>query len=202
MLRMLAVIISTCFLGVVENARAAGEIAPEEWPFLPTWCRYTQTDNPYGPKESVNSPSPKAQQLIDGIGREGYANLHHYCWGLAQLQRSHNTGLSQAQRQFLRQSAIRDIYYVLNNSPRNFVLRPELLTKTGLIFFMLGDYGKAERALTTAISEKPGYWPPYGYLSDVYVKQGRPDKARKVLQDGLRVAPGAKGLQTRLQALK
>lgn len=173
------------------------KITPEEWPFMPPWCKYTQAG-----RESTVSPSPQAQVLITQIGKEGWAAVHHYCWGLAQLYRSHGIDLSQTEREFFMKSAVEEIDYVLANAPRNFILRPELLTKRGSILLMLKEYVQAEVNLKTAIKEQATYWPAYGYLSDVYLKQGRIDDARSILAKGLKIAPHAKGLRNRMAQLK
>lgn len=173
------------------------KITPEEWPFMPAWCKYTQAG-----RESTVSPSPQAQVLIGQMGKEGWMAVHHYCWGLAQLYRSHGVGLSQTEREFFMKSAVKEIDYVLANSPRNFMLRPELLTKRGSIFLMLKEYVQAEVNLKTAIKEQASYWPPYGYLSDLYFEQGKVLEARTILEKGLKIAPNAKGLKARLAKLR
>ncbi len=177
-------------------------VTREEWPLLPTWCRHTQAPNPYGPTENAVAPSPKAQRLINTIGIDGWKAVHHYCWGLAKLHRSFRAGLSSTERDFLRNGAIGEIDYVLEHSPTNFILRPELLAKKGSILLLLGMDRQAEDELKAAIGMYPAYWPSYGYLADVYLKQGNKDAARKVLKVGLEAAPEAKGLKNRLAALK
>lgn len=190
------------------SQKAASQFSTEhieknEWPFLPVWCRYTQVGpNPYTRGENIVDPSPEARKLIAMLGKQGWSALHHYCWGLAKLHRSHRIGLAPKERTFLMKSAIDEIDYVIQHSPRNFVLRPEIITKRGYILLMLGQYVEAEENLKTAMKEQPTYWPPYGYLSDVYLKQGKTDEARAILQKGLKVAPNAKGLRNRMAQFK
>lgn len=172
-------------------------IQPEEWPFLPTWCRYTQDAG-----ESISNPSIQAQGLISQLGKEGWSAIHHYCWGLVKVFRSYKIGITEEERHYWLSSAIGEIDYVLRNSPPNFVLRPELLTKRGHILLMLEKYVEAEKDLKAAIKEQTTYWPPYGYLSDVYLKQGKTGEARMTLEKGLKIAPDAKGLKNRMIQLK
>lgn len=184
-----------------DNLGLHETVKPEEWPFLPVWCRYTQAINPYN-QESVTNPSPNARVLIQQLGEQGWKALHHYCWGLAKIYRSHTIGITEQQRDFLLNSAIGEIDYVLVQSPKDFILRPELLTKQGSILLMLKKHQKAEDKLRSAIREKADYWPPYGYLADIYLEQGNPIKARSILENGLKIAPNAKGLKNRLKNLE
>jgi tetratricopeptide (TPR) repeat protein len=197
MLKIAIVIGLLIFSQSATSQFSTSKVEPDEWLFLPNWCKYTQAG-----KENAGSPSAQAQILIAQIGKNGWIHLHHYCWGLAKLYRSHGIGLTEEQRKFLMSSAISEIDYVLRNSPSDFVLRPELLTKRGSIFLMLQRYTEAENDLKTAIKKQATYWPPYGYLSDVYLKQGRVDDARSILEKGLKIAPNAKGLKNRLVRLK
>jgi tetratricopeptide (TPR) repeat protein len=202
MLKMVIVIGLLIFSQSAASQFSTSTVELDEWPFLPAWCRYTQTENPYTPKETAVSPSPKARELIAMVGMKGWKALHHYCWGLAKLHRSYKIGITEEQRKFLMGSAISEIDYVLRHSPSDFILRPELLTKRGSILLVFGKYAEAENNLKTAIKEQATYWPPYGYLSDVYLKQGRVDDARLILEKGLKIAPNAKGLRNRKAQLK
>lgn len=201
--KLFLIIILIIFSGASaqDNLGLTVRIKKEEWPFLPVWCRYTQAASPYKEPENAVNPSPQAQILIQQIGKKGWEALHHYCYGLAKIYRSHTIGLTEQQRDFLLNDSIGEINYVLENSPADFILRPELLTKQGYVLLMLKKYREAEDKLRSAIRENPNYWPPYGYLADVYIEQNNMIKARSILENGLKIAPNAKGLKIRLANL-
>ena len=52
-----------------------------------------------------------------------------------------------------------------------------------------------------AIELKRDYWPAYARLADYYKDNGQRQKAREILEDGLKAAPDTKALQRRLREL-
>lgn len=179
----------------------AYSIKEEEWPFIPGWCDYTQ----YGRKKDfyINAPA-NIEFLMNKVGKKYWMHIHHYCMALVNIYRSHGANLDEYQRKAELSTAIGGIDYVLERIPKDSIIRPELLTKKGYVFLRLKNYFEAERTLRTAIDAGKMievYWPAYGYLADVYLAQGKADKAREILQEGLKVAPNAKGLKIRLVAI-
>ncbi len=169
----------------------------DEWPLLPTWCRYTQA----GASIGFTLQSKQVQDFISQVGEETWLHLHHYCNGLLRIHQSYGINITEPQRQATLERAVGEITYVIRNAPSNSIFRPELLTKRGQVYLRLKKYFEAERDLQTSIKEKPDYWPAYGYLSDLYLEQGKLDKARLILETGLKVAPDAKGLKNHIQQL-
>ena len=174
-------------------------IQPDEWPFLPTYCLHTLATG-----ESLGSPSPQAQIIIAQIGMKAWTSIHHYCWGLAKIYRSHGIGLTTQERDFWLKDAISEFDYTLKHlSPNDSsLLRPELLTKRGTILLKLKSYREAEENLRDAIKIKADYWPAYGYLSDLYIELGDIEKAKSILEGGLKISPNAKGLKIRIKNLE
>lgn len=201
MRRFLSLLICASLLAtplVSEGKRSRStHFTPEEWPLLPTWCNYTRA----GGEDEFNL-SAEAKILVTKIGREGWSHLHHYCVALVNIFRSHNIGITEKERENWLKYAVGEIDYVLRNSPKNFILRSEILTKRGYVLIRLKRYAEAEKDLQTAIKEQPNYWPPYGYLADIYNEQNQIEKAKAILEHGLKISPNAKGLKDRLTKLK
>ena len=64
--------------------------------------------------------------------------MHHYCWGLMKLNRALYLARTEQARSFYFRDAILEFDYVLERSPENFILRPEILTKKGQSLIRLG----------------------------------------------------------------
>lgn len=187
----LAIIVFTGFF-FSKNAYPEVKITIDERPFLPVWCNHVQGFE----------SDPRTIQFMNRVGKENWIHLHHYCYGLVQIFRSHRIGITLEQRQFHLGQAVNEINYVLKNASTRFVWRPELFTKRGLAFLLKQDYRNAENSFEDAIKENAKYWPPYGYLADLYLEQGKTDKARSILETGLKVAPNAQGLKNRMVKLE
>lgn len=170
---------------------------PREVSRLPPYCRYTQSF-----RASVPGGNDQAQiqHLYDVMGQTFHA-LHHYCWGLMELNRALYLSRSEQVRSFYLGAAIGDFDYVLERSSEDFVLRPEILTKKGQSLIALGRGAAAVPILEHAIELKPDYWPPYVQLSEYYKGAGKLDKAREVLEQALLQSPGVESLKQRLAEL-
>ncbi|MHA6205292.1 tetratricopeptide repeat protein [Dyella soli] len=78
--------------------------------------------------------------------------------------------------------------------------RPESHYDLGIVYAERGDTAQAEQAFRQALRLQPDFIPAYVNLSDMYRSLGREDDAARVLDEGLRAAPGhaslmhAKGL--------
>jgi len=67
---------------------------------------------------------------------------------------------------------------------------------------VITDEAAAIKDYYQAIQLKPNYAPAYLRLSDVYRKLGNMEEAKKILKQGLVVAPNTKSLQRKLSELK
>ena len=81
-------------------------------------------------------------------------------------------------------------------------MRRFIHTKKGENLIRLGKSRDGVAELEQAIAIKPDYWPPYAALSDYYKAKGDSAKARELLDQGLVVAPDAKGLKMRVEGLE
>jgi len=132
----------------------------------------------------------------------GFNAMHHYCWGLMKTNRGLLLARNQQARTFYLESSVIEFDYVLRNSPEDFVMAPEVLTKKGENLIRLGQKALGVQSLERAIVLKEDYWPPYAVLSDYYKQTGDAAKAHELLEKALTFAPDAKALTRRLEELE
>jgi tetratricopeptide (TPR) repeat protein len=97
-------------------------------------------------------------------------------------------------RDFYVADAINEFDYVIERSPRDFILLPEILTRKGMNMIQLGMGPQAVAQFEQAVELKPDYWPPYVSIADFYAGVGERAKAIEVLERGLKAAPDAAAL--------
>jgi len=170
---------------------------PREVALLPRYCTYTQLF-----RDHVPGGNDKA--TIDSwYARLGptFHQLHHFCWGIMQTNRAMLLATDRQTREFYLAAANGNFDYVIERSPPEFILLPEILAKKGENLIRLGKGQLALVELQRAAELKPDYWPPYAYMSDYYREIGDRAKAREVLEAGLQRIPESQGLRTRLAEL-
>lgn len=173
------------------------EYDPREVVMLPEYCKYTQLFRERVPGGNDREMIERWQSMLGDV----FMHMHHYCWGLMHLHRAKVLARDAQARAFNFDRAVVEFDYVIDRSPRDFVLLPEILTKKGEALLGLGKAARALSELERAIVLKPDYWPPYAHLSDHYRANGQTAKARQILETGLERSNGAKALQRRLQEL-
>jgi tetratricopeptide (TPR) repeat protein len=177
-------------------------ITNAEIAMLPAYCPDTQTFGHGGQHwggQSYNW-SPNAPKWVDLMG-QGFWAMHHYCWALIRLRRAERPGTLPVIQKGHRQAALGDLKFVIENSPPDFVMLPEVYTKVGEVQLLLGNYADADLAFTKARSLKPDYWPAYFQWAQYLRQRGQKAKARDLVQEGLLHAPNAKPLKELLSTL-
>lgn len=174
------------------------EYDPREVVMLPEYCKYTQL---FRDRVPGGNNREMIQRWHATMG-EVFIHMHHYCWGLMHLHRAKVLARDAQARGFNYDSAVREFDYIMERTPRDFPLLPEMLTKKGEALLGRGKAALALAEFERAIELKPDYWPPYAHISDHYRSSGDAPKARQILETGLARSPGAKGLQRRLQELR
>lgn len=167
-------------------ANAPENVTPGEVARLPEFCPDTFSFTRQWAKEA---PTPRQAYWQSLVGTTFWA-MHHYCWGLIAAHRSMAAGVTPAQKEHLLHTAIRDLQYVVNEAPPNWILLPELHTRIGDFFEQRGRYVEAMENQQRSMSLKPDYWPPYVALIRMHVKWGKRQQSEQVLIDGLTRMPG------------
>lgn len=162
---------------------------------LPPYCVYTQY---FDARYRTNEAEKK--RWVAALGPT-FIHLHHYCFALLKTNRALLLTKEKRYREFYLRDSLREFEYIIDRSPSDFVLLPEIHTKKGENLVRLGRGQFAVFEFERAIELNPEYWPPYAQLADHYKTTGATDKARDVLAKGLSRAPEAKALQRRLAEL-
>ena len=171
---------------------------PREVALLPHYCMFTLEFRRHVPG---GDDKAEIDRWYETMG-PGFHAMHHYCWGLMKTNRALFLTRNQQLKTFYLGSSIDEFDYVLRNSPPDFVMRPEILTKKGQNLIRLGKAVAGVEQLERVVELKSDYWPPYAALSDYYKTTGDLAKARELLEKALTFAPDAKGLTSRLADLE
>ncbi len=129
-----------------------------------------------------------------------FAHTHHYCSGIYAEQKARVT-IDPQRKRWLR-SVKGEMQYVSRHCSAKCALYPELHSRWGWALAEDGQPSEAIGHFQLAIQAKPKYTTPYARLSDVYLKLNQPDRARKILDQGLKAKPGSRKLQRRIQGLE
>lgn len=178
------------------GAGAIGSFNPSaaELSLLPPYC------GPRAQRWGNDLDHPEVQRWRSVFGSD-YFHMHHYCQGMLLLLRGDRQPLDSREATGEYEAALNNLEYMESRASSGFVLMPELYLKKGRVLLRLRRDHKALQAFRRAIELKRDYVPAYAALSDFYLDRGKPEPARKVLQEGLEVVPDASILQRRLAEL-
>ena len=177
------IVASGLLFGTTSRAAEPADITRAELARVPEYCADTMA---FDPRLKTGQQTAKQSQWLSLMG-ETFYGMHHYCWALIGANRAEQAGLNKQQRDFIFNSAINDVYYVLKIATPDFPLLPELLTRVGQYYVAMGLPVQAVDHFEQARKAKPDYWPPYIGMADVYAKLGRKQHAAEVLDDGLKI---------------
>ena len=179
------------------NAGKPVNITNDELALLPAYCMDVQTIK-YG--DAYFNTSPNAAKWVALMGK-GFWHMHHYCWALINLARVQKPAVNSYIRQSMREYAIGDMEYVIENTTDDFIMLPEIYTKMGEVLLSLKRAPEAFKVFSKARSLKPDYWPPYFYWGQHLLQTGQKAQARELVEEGLSYAPQAKLLRNLLVEL-
>ncbi|SBT09910.1 conserved exported hypothetical protein [Candidatus Accumulibacter aalborgensis] len=167
-------------------------ITDEEMALIPIYCPYTQS---FGKAAGGfrGAPSPLQKPWVAVMG-DGFWAVHHYCWAQINLQRALRSSTTSQQRKHLLETVRADYGYVVKNSPKNFILLPELHTRLGEVEVRLVRYREADQSFAKARALKPDYWPAYSHWAEVLINAGKRAEAKQLVKTGLEYSPNSRVL--------
>jgi tetratricopeptide (TPR) repeat protein len=186
-------------LSLMNEAVASGKspYSDAEIKLLPRYCPDTMGFN-YG--DAYTNTSPRAGYWVSLMGKSFWA-MHHYCWAQIGMNRALKAGISPQRRKSLWENARADYLYVINNTPPDFIMLPEIYSRIGEVELLLAEPEKANAAFTRARELKPDYWPAYSHWAEYLIRIGRRPEALKIVTAGLQQSPGARVLLEQYRVL-
>ena len=89
----------------------------------------------------------------------------------------------------------------VKNTDDSFILLPEIMTRIGSTYILLGDPKNASEAFAKARAVKPDYWPAYTHWAEYLQAKGAKKEAMELVKIGLQYAPNAKVLLSLFRTL-
>ena len=166
-------------------------VTPGELALLPMYCPDTQGFN-YG--DAVTNTSPRAPYWVSRLG-QGFWAVHHHCWALVKVRRAMLPGTAPEIRKGLLEEAVDDYYYVVRNTPPNFLLLPDVFMKIGDTHMLQGQIALASEAYAKSRALKADFWPVYIQWARALNDTGNRKAALAHLEEGMRASPATKELQ-------
>lgn len=179
------------FLGFIGGARAFSFVPSEQdWALWPPYCRanYLTEMTPYRRTQWYNAlPPSEVKKWRDQLSTTGY--FHHYCHGLALLNAARYAPESERRRYQLAE-AVAEFRATLE---RNTVASPFfaiMVADTATALELLGEREEAVRLVTELIEASPKRPEGYSRLALLYKSSGEVEKARNVLEKGVKATGG------------
>lgn len=167
----------------------AARETPAEIAMLPPYC-----------DAKIGSQSPEAVAYWRArLGHENWIHIHHYCGGLASLNRYYRQ--SGADRAGSLRNALWEFNYVLDHTGPGFSMRSDLYYNRGKVLRLQGKDGVALADLEKALELNPGMPVASIELASLYRKAGKKDVALGVLKSALEKLPEHKGLRRNYQEM-
>ena len=179
-----------CLLGATAQA-APENITRGEMAIIPEYCKDAQT---FGWQQGFKE-SPRSPYWVSLMGRS-FWDIHHYCWAVLSVHRSRAAGITPQHRDHLHRTAIDDYRYIVNAAKPDMVLLPDIYYHIAESHAFLKEFGAAVDNYNRSREIKPDYWPPYVGHAKILEKAGLTAQAKKVLEEGLRLMPTERALQT------
>jgi tetratricopeptide (TPR) repeat protein len=191
----LMLLLLLCCWGARANL---ANITAGERAILPEYCADTQT---FGYGDAYFNTSPRAAYWVGLMGK-GFWAMHHHCWSLIREHRSRAAGLTRQERDWHLISANGDYLYVIENTPADFVLLPEIYTRMGENHVLLDNVGAAMDAFTAARQKKVDYWPAYTAWARILLKAGKRQEALAHVETVMKLVPDDAELRRQYGLLK
>ncbi len=156
---------------------------PADFRQLPAYCA-----------ARLEKAGPEAFARWNEIIGPNFIHIHHYCFGLHKRRMAAREP-DPAERKRLVRSAIGEITYVESHAQGDIPFYAEIFTVRGKLHLMLNEKAEAASYFKRAIARDPGFGPAYGALARMLRDEGRMDQARRVIAEGVRVAPNSPSLR-------
>ena len=172
-------------------AQSPKDVTDGELALLPPFC-YDTMGMRYGDKMTNRSPRASHWESLMG---QSFWTMHHYCWAKINQRRIFAPGTDPKFRIGLLGGVIGDLGFVINNTPPDFIMLPEIYSALGEVELLRKNPAAANGHFNTARKLKPSYPPPYLLWSEYLLSTGKKDEAKALLKAGLEHNNSAVSLQ-------
>ena len=178
-------------------AQSLKDVTDGELALLPPFC-YDVYGMRYGDK--ITNRSPRASHWESLMG-QSFWTMHHYCWAKINQRRILAPGTDPKFRMGLLGGVVGDLGFVINNSPPDFIMLPEVYSALGEVELLRKNPAAANGHFNTARKLKPSYPPPYQLWSEYLLTTGKKEEAKALLKAGLEHNSTAVSLQVMYKKL-
>jgi hypothetical protein len=182
-------ILASVLIGMPKSGAAIEiqSITDAEMALIPRYCAYAQSFPKYN--------TPEGRQWEARLGEKSFSSIHHYCWGLVNLQRAMRSSTSRGRRLALLSTITGDFEYSIRGSAKDFVLLPEMLTRNGEVYLLRSLPSDANKSFSQARALKADYWPAYSRWVEFLMYSGKTTEAKILVKAGLKHSPNSKVLR-------
>lgn len=177
------------------HAAPPPNMTPNEMRLLPRWCMDTQTF----PGEASNSAAYHGYVARFGAG---WKAIHHYCWAMVDQVRLSRVLSDRKQRDYMVERILDNIDYVLQNSPVDFAMRPEIYTRRAAVLRLVGRSDDATKTLEALVEEWPRSAVAHSALVEHLAAIGRHADATRALEKAAASVDDPAGLETARARIK
>ena len=178
-------------------AQSPKDVTDGELALLPPFC-YDTMGMRYGDKRTNRSPRASHWESLMG---QSFWTMHHYCWAKINQRRILAPGTDPKFRMGLLGGVVGDLSFVINNSPSDFIMLPEVYSALGEVELLRKNPAAANGHFNTARKLKPSYPPPYQLWSEYLLTTGKKEEAKALLKAGLEHNSTAVSLQVMYKKL-
>ena len=182
--------LAACLLSLLActaSAQAPDNITDGELELVPIYCHDVMGIR-YG--DSNSNTSPRAAHWVSLMGK-GFWAMHHYCWARINMHRIYAPGSPPATRIARLGGVHADLFYVIKNTGRDFIMLPEIYSTLAEVELLRKSPAAAFDYVETARKLKPSYTAPYRIWGNYLASTGKSNDARQFVKTGLEFNPTA-----------
>lgn len=161
-----------------------------EWLAWPEYCQARYSTTLWGSRSKYGTRVSEAVQAHwESSAGEAYTHLHHYCAGLAYLNRS-RVETNESEVAHLLTMAAAEMTYTLERVHPPNMLYPEIAVNLAMVHHYSGDNDTALQILDKLIADRPDSASAYTAKSIIYKEAGKKEQQEQILLEGNRAVKG------------
>lgn len=186
--------IAICSLALLASDAALAfqfQATEAEWASWPAYCKARYATVRIGKTLGYDrqiSPA-EIERWYNAVGQDAWYGLHHFCAGMALLDRA-KAESNPSRRANDLQTSLTNYSYMLRNTPNGNPFHAETLARMALVYKESGDRTQAEAYFKRAIQEGPEHAAGYLGLYQFYRDQGDDREALAILTQADEVTQG------------